>query len=430
MMIPSRTKTPLFDEVRRLANLQRAWDHVRSQAVGSTDLETRRERGQIEANPLRYLRSLQRDLGANRFEFELQKGVLKRRPGKSPRPIVVAPLGNRIVQRAILNVCQSNEPKTVKLLGRLPQVLSTPTSVGGLPGRGVAQAMRLIHGAIEQGSAFYVRSDLRNFFANIPRDRLDSFLQSEIADQAFVTLFQAALDVELSNADDTEIKRWWELFPSSELGVPQGSALSAISANIVLSEFDRILNEGALTTVRYLDDFIILGPSEKEVAAGWKRAIKCLKSLGLTAHQPGESDKAAAGKITVGFDFLSFRVRGSQMAPSKAAKSKFVEQISTSLQAARETISENADEPRRAQRRFVQSLDLVDRKIRGWGDAFRETNQRLEFAQLDQALDEHINEFIAWFGRWQRTLPKQQRRRAWGISLLSDTPPPEPDECD
>lgn len=427
MVTPSRT-TPLFDEVRKLSVLQRAWEHVRAQAARSSDPDTKRAKGQIDADPLKYLRNLQRELGTDRFQFEKQKGILKRRAGKDPRPIVVAPLRNRIVQRAILDVCQSDAKRLQRNLGRLPERLATPTSVGGLPKRGVGCAMHLIKAAIDTGATHYVRSDLKNFFANIPRAPLDKFLDTELRDEAFVTLFKAALDVELANADDAEIRRWWELFPSSDLGVPQGSALSAMSANIILSDFDQILNDSRLVTVRYLDDFLILGSSEAQVDRAWQAGSVELKRLGLEAHKPGESTKADKGSIADGFDFLSFRVRGANLSPSKAAKADLAEQIRLTIKAAKRSIQEGVAEPRRAQHRFAQTLELLDRKIRGWGDAFGETTQRVEFTQLDEKLDLLVMEFVQWFGRWQKSQNLKHRRRGWGISLLSDTPYPKPND--
>jgi len=426
-MSPTRTTNAagLFDEVKSLSALKAAWDHVRPQATKSNDPEVKRERATIDGDVLRYLRALQRDLGSGRFTFERQKGVLKTRDGKAPRPIVVAPLRSRVVQRAILDVCQSDRPRIRRRLGRLPSALATPTSVGGLPGKGVATAIHLIKTAVRDGATHYVRSDLKNFFGKLPKAPLHSFLDAEVNDPAFVQLFKDSLDIDLTNATQAEIQKWWALFPSDETGVPQGSALSAISANIVLADFDRELNLGPVTMVRYLDDFLILGPTNEIVADAWQQALQILGALDLEAHLPGESDKAAVGAIEDGFEFLSFRVQGTTIAPTRAAKADLLQQIDQLVRDSRREIQDHGGDPRRTERRFVQSLDRVDRKVRGWGDSFKETTQRVEFVQLDRRLSDRIDQFVGWFLRIQETHLAASKRRMWGIALLADTPRPD-----
>lgn len=416
----------LFREVRKRSSLKRAWDHVRPRALQSRDPDTKRERAAIEADTLLYIGRLQKDIGPEGFRFDAQKGVLKRRAGKTPRPIVVSPLRNRIVQRAILDVCQSNSRRICRLLGELPKRLATRTSVGGLPERGVSYAVRLIKEAIDGGATHYVRSDLKNFFANLPKQPLHAFLDAEVSDRSFVALFKKALEVELSNREDEDVRQWWSLFPTTEVGVPQGSALSAISANIVLSDFDEQLNSGTVTTIRYLDDFVILGPSEATVASAWTRAETILAGLGLEAHQPGQSDKAAKGTVAQGFEFLSFRVQGRTIAPSRKAKDELSNDVALTIRDAKKSILASA-EPRRAQHRFIQTMELVDRKIRGWGDAFQETTQRVEFTQLDDRLGKQIDAFIGWFLSVQKGRSSSEQRRMWGVALLRDAPPPGDD---
>jgi hypothetical protein len=210
--------------------------------------------------------------------------------------------------------------------------------------------------------------------------------------------------------------------------IPQGSALSAISANIVLSDFDSQLNRNGLTTIRYLDDFLVLGNSAALVERGWTAAIQVLSALNLEAHQPGESSKAARGMVRDGFDFLSFHVTNSSVAPSKAAKAAFLTQIEDVVREAKPAIMSAGNEPRRAQTRFVQTLQQIDRKTRGWGDAFRESSPRLSFAQLDERITAITDSFIGWFLNVQRDKPAKARRRMWGLALLMDTPGPESEQ--
>ncbi len=83
----------------------------------------------------RHLARIAAQLREGRFVFAQARGIACERPGKGPRPIVVAPIESRIVQRAILDVLRA-------LPGLSAADLEAPTSFGGVPGRGTAGPWR------------------------------------------------------------------------------------------------------------------------------------------------------------------------------------------------------------------------------------------------------------------------------------------------
>ncbi len=431
---PSETKhlsTPLFRVVSRQRTLDDAWRHVRERASGSPDELTRQEWAQIEKDPRLYISRLQRDLTSGKFQYARQRGVLKRRAAKSPRPIVVSPLRNRIVQRALLSVCQSDQQSLVAHLGDIPRRLAIETSVGGLPGRGARDAIRLIREAISNGATHYVRSDIKDFFIRLPRPKVDALLKDSISDTRFLNLLLLGLTTELSNSEIAEIRDHWDLFPSSELGVPQGSSLSALCANLLLGDFDKQMNGRGIVTIRYLDDLLILAPSAAIATRAWQSAKRHLASLGLIAHDPQTSSKKAGrGTIADGFEFLSFRITATDVVPSKAARLKLVSEVDASLRGALGSLRHSALTPRRAEDAFVQTISRLDRKIRGWGDAFQDTSQRVVFRQMDERLTALFDREAASFLSSLRGVPADQRRRMWGVALLADTKQVEPVQGD
>ena len=417
---------PLFQAATSQRVLNAAWINVKPRVIHSKDA-TARAAAEVFANdPNRSIRELQGELRSGQFAFEPQRGVLKFAkvslgvPKKAPRPIVIAPVRSRIVQRALLDICQSDDGRIKRRLGGLPALIATPTSVGGLPGRGVPQAISQISGAIAGGAKWFVRSDLKKFFQTIPKNRVEQFLRANITDPTFVDLFMRALATELENERD--VRELLHLFPLGETGIPQGSALSALCANVVLAEFDAALNGRGLLTIRYLDDFVILGRHERAVMKGWERAQEILAGLGMTCHDPSEgTGKAAKGEIAEGFEFLSFHVDDSHVHPSSKVQKEFLADISGTIEDAKRNLSSVAN-PRRAEPRYVQSLNLIDRKIRGWGDAFSATTKRVMFAQLDAKIDGLISEYRSWFSRLYGGRDAASQRRLMGIALLSDTP--------
>jgi hypothetical protein len=63
----------------------------------------------------------------------------------------------------------------------------------------------------------------------------------------------------------------------------------------------------------------------------------------------------------------------------------------------------------------------LDRQIRGWGDAFRMTNQRVVFHQVDAEIDKTLRDYRLWFNRLSSGLPNPAQRQLLGVALLADT---------
>ena len=357
------------------------------------------------------------------FRFRLQRGVLQRRKGKKPRPIVISPVTNRIVQRAILETLQSEAPSIRRRLGNIPEALRTRTSVGGIPGKGASDAVQLISTAVSAGATHFIRSDIKDFFTKVPTARVIQSIREQTGDDEFTNLIQAGLKVELENASHPMVSEWLDLFPDGEIGVPQGSSLSAFCANYVLRKFDAGLNSPTLTTVRYIDDFVILGDSEAAVRDAWVHALEFLRELGLQAHVPTPGgSKASQGMMSDGFDFLSFRFRQGQISLSRDVKKRLLHDIDAEIRAAKRFIQTSWSTPRTTEPRFAQALARLDRKICGWGNSFRDVDQRVEFAQLDDKIFARIQAFVGWYTSRVREHQGKEKMRGLGVALLADTP--------
>jgi RNA-directed DNA polymerase len=165
-----------------------------------------------------------------------------RRPGV--RPLVIGSIENRVVRRAILDVLQGYGVKWdhhTRYFAGVPaiqQIMATPTSVGGIKDKGVPQGLALIDAAVADGQVHFIRSDIKKFFTRIPVGEVKAFLANAVDDPDFLDLFGAALETNLSNRDELEERKLFQLFPDPEIGVAQGSALSALAGNIVLRPFD------------------------------------------------------------------------------------------------------------------------------------------------------------------------------------------------
>lgn len=410
----------LYARVRGRQTLLKAWRVIRGNAQRSGSQRSRLDAEKFDENLLGNIENIQRRLRRGRYEFADVIGVAKakgkRKAGK--RGIAIAPVGDRIVQRAILDVLYEHCPSAA-----LKAVLETPTSVGGVPGRGIGHALALIEKAEDEGAVFGIRSDIRNFFPSFPRANVLSYLKEQIADDQFVDLFTRAVTIELANRDALGPDA--DLFPLGEDGVAQGSPLSVLAGNIVLRNFDATLNDRGVKCVRYIDDFLILARSRKAARGALQAGLEILGSLRLQAYVPDDgTDKAWAGALSDGFDFLGYRVVRGLNPPSPKSRQKLLASIAGEIAEGKKWITRvlRASEPQTKHLQcYVQTLTQIDGILRGWAGAFQHTRSLQTLAHLDSQIDSQLAEFEVWLGRVLATSTPVAHRRAMGIRLLQDS---------
>lgn len=411
--------------VSSLENLFRAWRDVRAHVAHTAWPHITSELNEIDAAPLRTLQDIQAALQNDGYHFSKKHGYTKRKSGGSRRGITIHPIRDRVVQRAILNVLYTTDANLKRRLGSIPVVLNQPSSFAGTPGRGVPEAVAAIVKVIKAGARAYVYSDMKDFFPCIPRHNVVDFIRSNVNDDGFVNLFQRALETELSNAD--ELSELLGLFPGPEIGVAQGSLLSVLAGNIVMRRFDELLNTAELTMIRYLDDFIILAKDLKAAENAFGLARAELARLGMDCYVPRDgSQKAFLGRVAEGFDFLGCRIHPDGVSPTSKNQSKLLRDIKALIAEAKKEMrafKDDAARRRRTEQTYLQTLNRLDRKLRGWGDAYQFVTNRVAFSQLDDKIDALLTDFRLWFARQTKDANPRVRRRMAGLALLADTPP-------
>ncbi|CAN7207472.1 reverse transcriptase domain-containing protein [Bosea sp. LjRoot9] len=336
------------------------------------------------------------------------------KPGK--RPIVVAPLEDRIVQRAILDVLQDAEE-----IAGVQRVLQTPTSIGGIRGRGVDHAITLFDERVKAGDLFIAGSDIAGFFTKIPKPQVIEFLKRESIESEFVKLIEDALAVELTNIDklSEEDRR---LFPTGDDGVAQGCPLSALAGNIVLENFDREMNKKGITCIRYIDDFIVTGKSLKSVREAMGLAQRILSELKMDIYDPVKSPtKAFVGVVGDPHIFLGYKLLPGIYPPSDAASDKLMSQIHVLIANGQRAISKAVtDRPLTSQDRcYAQTLVAIDHTIRGWRASFKSSDCPDVFDGLDMTIDRRLRDFRSFFVSKLARRTRTQQRRALRVQLLS-----------
>jgi RNA-directed DNA polymerase len=418
----------LFKEVHSFENLFLAWRHVRQRARRSRNPDIRAAAEEFEQRSPTALRSIQSRIIAKSFVFQPSEGILKDKKkreavGKLPRPIVLQDIESRVVQRALLQSIQPHEKsRLAKKIGALTAINNSTINYGGTPSGGVPRALLALKQAIESGHHLFFKSDIASFFTQVPHDKVLSFLSSELNDNDVVQLFRAALNVQLRNAD--KLQEYLELFPHDDIGVAQGSSLSALAGNIYLQDFDdAFASEPGVRLIRYIDDLIIVAKTNELLQAARVKAGKLLKAKKLNLYDPAKHrDKAAQGHLRSGVDFLGCAVSLTTIDVARSAKQKLLSKIRTEIENGKTNIRKftgDAEIVRVREQTLSQTCTNLDNIIRGWANSFRFIENRLTFSQIDVQVHKHINEFSSWFEK-QKFAGRAQKMRALGLFVLCD----------
>ena len=414
--------------VRKIDNLDRAWRVIQQNGRASKSDFVRLELERFGEDASRNIRSLQYQLRSGRFKFGKAKGVpipkldSKGNPTGKIRPIVLAPVESRIVQRAILNVLVEIEA--------LKPYVKTPYSFGGIRSarqrgdqkRGdevsaVPAAIKAVLHEIETGAQFIASADIRAFFTRISKDHVMKVIREAIGEETeFLEFLRSAMTVELENL--ALLKEKAADFPTEEIGVAQGNSLSPLLGNIALAEFDKIMNEGDCRCIRYIDDFIIMAPTAKAANARLAKAIKLLASLQMELS-PEKSSKGGT-PITNGFDFLGITICPGLIRPSAKAQTRFIASVYKAFSESRRAMFgfRNGNMLER-DRSMIATLKRVDGMIDGWGKHYWFCNDGQTFSGLDQQVSEQVVDFLGSYRSVRQDIPLDNRMQLLGLSELA-----------
>lgn len=308
-----------------MRTLNRAWTAVRRNGRSSKSEQTRTEIAEFYIDSATKLNTIQRKLLKSRtFKFPPAQG--KRIPKKKGtfRPLVVAPVESRIIQRAIHDILTS-----------IPEIITytnTPYSFGGMKKgedddlASVPAAIQSVLHAIEDGAKYIVRSDISDFFTKIPKPELTAFVGHIVNDADFLDLFSKAIKVELANL--AQLCSNVISFPIEDIGVAQGSSLSPLLGNLFLYDFDQEMNKSTdVRCIRFIDDFIILAPSKSIANNYFEKAKHILQGKGLSLSL----EKTDRKSVIEGFAFLGIEMCNGLIRPGKENRNSIINDVAEIL---------------------------------------------------------------------------------------------------
>ncbi len=416
-------KSRLLKKVRSKRNLESAWKVIEENGRSSKSKTVRNEIERFREDPTKNIELLYRSLQKGTFVFPPAKGIAlpkDKSPGAvaapaSIRPIVLAKVESRIVQRSVLNVLTD--------LPGLQRYIDNPHSFGGLrktePQRlsAVPAAVSSVLDEIDAGAKFVMSADISGFFTRIPKSAVTSLISEAAADPEFVQFFEKAIHVELANM--AELRELGSKFPIEDLGVAQGNSLSPLLGNILLNDFDHQMNAGDCRCKRYIDDFIILAPNAAAAASRMRLAQRLLSKFGMELS----ASKTSKSPISIddGFDFLGIQFANGFVRPSQKARTKLVQNVESEFKKSMQAFHAcRTDAPFDSTLSFVATLKRVDGIIRGWGKHYYFCNDADLFARIDARLDELLRSYAGNYAGCRERTRLDRRRSLLGVERLTD----------
>lgn len=377
----------LWDKACRKDVLEEAWRRVKAnKGAGGIDGETI---AAVEtAGVEEFLSRLADDLKTGTYRPMPVRRVWIPKASGGKRPLGIPAVRDRVAQMAVKMVV---EP--------ILEADFRDCSYGFRPQRGPHDAVQEVAKFLNRGCVNVVDADIRDFFGQIPHDKLMRVVARRIADGRVLRALKAWLTCGVM--EEGRVR-------AQTIGTPQGGVISPLLANAYLNELDAYWEKAGHADwrgrnahlVRYADDLVILtsGDAVKSLDVLRER----LNGLGLELHP----DKTRLVNADEGsFDFLGFSFRKVW---NRRRTRRFTLRIPS--RKAEASIRDKVRGLTRYERtvKLEQVIREINPVVRGWVNYFKIGNSSDSF--------HGIRDYIV--KKTMRYLRRKQLRRGFGWKTL------------
>ncbi|MCK5726932.1 MAG: CRISPR-associated endonuclease Cas1 [Thiotrichaceae bacterium] len=270
-------------------NLSSAWRHVMSGRGEPQELTELEEEALDDTKNIQTseapIAQLQQDLDQllqGEYSIPTLRGYLIPKSNGGVRPLAVPPIYDRVMQRAISQIIS---PALEQLMYR--------HSHGFRKGRSRITASYEIQAAWREGYRWVYESDIKDFFDSVSLnalyDRLSALYYGDPIVERIIAWMQADVVFQKQSIERNN-------------GLPQGSPLSPLMANLMLDDFDSDMQAAGFFLIRFADDFIVLCKDPQQAKKAGELAIQSLQEHGFVLHP----DKTQITALQDGFKYLGY----------------------------------------------------------------------------------------------------------------------------
>ncbi len=266
----------LIEKISDSQNLSQAFVRVKAnQGCAGVDGVTIDE---VEENLDANLNRLRNEIQSKTyFPLPLVK-ILVNKGNNETRALLISTVRDRIAQSAVFQVIESTFEREFETC-----------SFAYRKGRSVKQAIYQVKEYRDKGYTWVVDADIDAYFDSIDHIRLLEKVSRLVKDPDLFQLIEAWVKSDIW--DGQNVSRL-------QKGIPQGSVISPLLANLFLDQLDEELLDQGCKVVRFADDFVILCKSPEKAREALEITEEILARLSL------ELDEADIVSFDQGFKYL------------------------------------------------------------------------------------------------------------------------------